>query len=137
MSGCNCTGRCRITGSCSGGPYRTNQQEEIMEQIPHKCPVCDGEGQRLVSPGTQNIKYENCRACHGTGVVWGWKTSEPQYPTIQPSPHWGIYPYPPGSGSITVKSGPYVTHGEYDPNDPDLSITYIENLPDGSWSYTA
>ena len=31
---------------------------------PHKCPVCDGEGQVIPSPP------KTCHACGGTGIVW-------------------------------------------------------------------
>lgn len=117
-----------------------------MEQIPHKCPVCDGEGQRAKPADPQSSsalpQYRNCRSCHGTGVIWGWKTSEPQYPPVQPSPYWSIYPHPSHpfvqdwetiSGSTTIAT----VSGEYDPDDPALFSTNISNLPEGSWHYTA
>lgn len=31
---------------------------------PHKCPVCDGEGQVIPAPP------KTCPACDGTGIVW-------------------------------------------------------------------
>jgi len=55
--------------------------------IPHKCPVCNGNG--IVDAGfyTQTSGYwtsaggtEMCRACNGTGIVWekaGDSISEP------------------------------------------------------------
>ena len=39
--------------------------------IPHKCPVC--EGQRKVemwNPRFTAPAVLECRACHGTGIVW-------------------------------------------------------------------
>jgi len=45
--------------------------------IPHKCPVCDGNG--IVDTGfyTQTSGYwtstggtEMCQACNGAGIVW-------------------------------------------------------------------
>jgi hypothetical protein len=39
---------------------------------PHKCPCCDGFGQRLVMQPLDNCSgtYQPCRACSGSGVIW-------------------------------------------------------------------
>ena len=49
---------------------------------PHKCPVCAGTGNvpqgfyqkkidNIVYPTTTSICSETCRACTGSGIVWG------------------------------------------------------------------
>lgn len=47
--------------------------------IPHKCPVCGGNG--IVPNGfystvtgyitSSSVTPEMCRTCNGTGIVWG------------------------------------------------------------------
>lgn len=49
------------------------------KNYPYRCPVCDGHG--FVSAGFYNTangyyftggtELETCRACNGTGIVWG------------------------------------------------------------------
>lgn len=51
---------------------------EESTHIPHKCPVCNGNG--LVPNGfymqtnsgwtTSSITPETCRSCDGIGIVW-------------------------------------------------------------------
>lgn len=43
----------------------------MTQRQPHKCPCCDGYGRREVAQamGT-TIRYEQCHACKGTGIVW-------------------------------------------------------------------
>lgn len=46
---------------------------------PHCCPICEGNG--LVDNGFYNqtsgkwsstsISFEQCRTCHGIGIIWG------------------------------------------------------------------
>ena len=44
--------------------------------IPHKCPVCDGWGERTDnSLGTKTI----CRACKGEGIVWERTVRSPSF----------------------------------------------------------
>lgn len=42
------------------------------QATPHKCPCCDGFGQRNVSWPIDNrtAAVETCRACGGAGVLW-------------------------------------------------------------------
>ena len=50
-----------------------------LNERPHKCPVCEGQGKdtnRLVvdevkKPSTINMKNPDCHACNGKGIVWG------------------------------------------------------------------
>ncbi len=40
---------------------------------PWKCPVCDGWGKRMYTPGiSAQVKAQlaTCESCHGSGVVW-------------------------------------------------------------------
>jgi len=48
--------------------------------IPHKCPVCEGQGTMLKPthiPGDQKVWYTNstkawpCKPCSGSGIIWG------------------------------------------------------------------
>jgi len=48
-------------------------------KIPHKCPVCNGQGLvpngyysviGVASYSTTNATPEQCRSCNGTGIVW-------------------------------------------------------------------
>lgn len=49
-----------------------------LAYIPHKCPVCDGQGIVSKPPwvaGDQEIWVDNvtshpCKACNGTGIIW-------------------------------------------------------------------
>ncbi len=54
------------------------EEEEERMNIPHKCPVCDGQGTVLKPPWVAGDKEEwtdmntapyECRACKGTGVL--------------------------------------------------------------------
>jgi DnaJ-class molecular chaperone len=58
-----------------------------MHSIPHKCPVCNGQG--LVSrppyiAGDQNEWFSSsagpftCHACGGSGIVWSVEGEEPE-----------------------------------------------------------
>ena len=46
--------------------------------IPHKCPICNGNGlvpngfyrQTSGSWSTSDATPEKCRTCQGTGIVW-------------------------------------------------------------------
>ena len=73
MSGCNCTGRCRTTGYCHAAnvmpysPLFSLHNPRMPNLSPHKCPVCDGEGERLDKDKIEMIK---CKACMN-GIVWG------------------------------------------------------------------
>lgn len=50
-----------------------------QERKPYRCPVCGGRGTvphgyySTQNPGwnTADITPETCRACGGTGIVWG------------------------------------------------------------------
>lgn len=56
---------------------------------PHKCPVCNGEGERQ-NPNS-NLEKIQCKACKGTCIVWEFELNPvPQVPFICP-----IYPYYP------------------------------------------
>ncbi len=53
---------------------KISQTPSAPSLTPHKCPVCDGEGQRLLkSPYDQQFgaNYKKCSACNGKGVLWG------------------------------------------------------------------
>jgi hypothetical protein len=47
--------------------------------IPHKCPCCDGRGQRFrlrlphegLTCAPDLVAVEMCAACSGSGIVWG------------------------------------------------------------------
>lgn len=41
-----------------------------IEQIPHTCPVCNGDG-TLSKLGRKTPKDETCHACFGRGIVMG------------------------------------------------------------------
>ena len=55
----------------------TLQNKEI-ESIPHRCPVCGGNGfvpngfyiQIMGSWSTNSTTPETCRSCNGTGILW-------------------------------------------------------------------
>lgn len=48
-------------------------------KMPHKCPVCEGEGKNknklvmdgIVGPSTISMKNPECNSCEGKGIVWG------------------------------------------------------------------
>jgi hypothetical protein len=45
-----------------------------LKQIPHKCPVCDGNKKvldKLCSFTNAGVHYRNCGSCEGKGIVWG------------------------------------------------------------------
>jgi predicted methyltransferase len=83
------------------------------QQKPYTCPVCSGRGvvpkgyydnpggtvyESVASPDGTEV----CRACNGTGIVWGngyeYDPLPPIQPWIVPNPY---YPYP----------SPYITYG--------------------------
>lgn len=50
-----------------------------VEQIPHRCPVCEGKGlvpdwfylvQIGGTPISSGVGNVPCRSCQGTGIVW-------------------------------------------------------------------
>ena len=57
-----------------------------MNEQPFKCPICEGKG---IVPGgfytatgetwTSDRTTEICRACSGTGLVWGEDDSNEEY----------------------------------------------------------
>ncbi len=64
---------------------------------PHKCPVCDGGGWVPWPIGSTTTAVCPCRACVGTGVVWG-------PPALFPSPL-AVYP-PPNGDDIAITLDP-------------------------------
>lgn len=45
---------------------------KFKNKIPHKCPICDGNGQdRSMLIMTFPSKFPPCNACEGKGIVWG------------------------------------------------------------------
>jgi len=53
--------------------------------IPHKCPVCDGQGLVNRPPWVAGDQKEwvassvgpwLCKVCQGTGIVWGKKSKD-------------------------------------------------------------
>lgn len=53
---------------------------ELPTKQPWKCPVCDGQGHVIKPPWVAGDLHEwtaystasnQCRACNGTGIVWG------------------------------------------------------------------
>jgi hypothetical protein len=66
-------------------PYEPQTTYYTSPQIPHKCPICNGRG--VVPSGfysgtdyideygnllwTSSDAVEKCRACDGTGIIWG------------------------------------------------------------------
>ncbi len=69
-----------------------------MNQIPHKCPVCDGTGVVAYPPGTmpgQGYTTRStgpwpCHVCKGVCLIWG----PPGYVNLQnfdPNP-WNVHP---------------------------------------------
>jgi DnaJ-class molecular chaperone len=51
----------------------------ITERRPHRCPVCNGRGNLphgFYNPNptglSDNTAEVQCRACGGTGIVWGY-----------------------------------------------------------------
>lgn len=79
---------------------------------PFVCPVCHGKG--ALPPGFYGkpgdpvgVNQDQCKACNGTGLVWGYDWSQPVQPTypqpvnpFQPwqPPTWPQWPY--GGGTI-------------------------------------
>lgn len=61
--------------------------------VPHKCPVCDGWGER---PDPESTAAKRpCRPCWGTGVVWEAATPPPLPQTPAPQPWRPVSPdYP-------------------------------------------
>lgn len=67
----------KISDAASG----SDRIGERKMSIPHKCPVCDGQGIVSRPPylagdvetwEDSQTSYP-CRACNGTGIVWGEK----------------------------------------------------------------
>lgn len=48
-------------------------QFEYPKTTPHKCPCCDGWGQRNAVKPIDNVSERliPCSACNGSGVIWG------------------------------------------------------------------
>lgn len=42
-----------------------------LERKPHKCPLCEGSGKRLIEFPNGTFISDSCRACEGKGIVWG------------------------------------------------------------------
>ena len=55
-----------------------------MSRVPFKCPVCFGRGQvadwfyEVLTEGISRGPVE-CRACKGTGIIWGVGTDPESY----------------------------------------------------------
>jgi len=65
--------RCPFCGNNHNGPCFSVVHYPPLSaprNIPHKCPVCNGDGERWDCNGCYTGKV-SCRACGGSGVVWG------------------------------------------------------------------
>lgn len=74
--------------------------------VPYKCPVCNGWGKRRLPPEEDAERGQvDCKACAGTGVLWGigWSPPRPETPDT-PWPPWA--PVPPGVEPTIIASLP-------------------------------
>lgn len=66
---------------------------------PYRCPVCHGKGKVSPDfyPDHKGTEWANCRACNGSGLVWGTErqTYIPYYPYpyTYPTTRWTTYKY--------------------------------------------
>lgn len=56
---------------------RISEDDMRASKIPHKCPICEGYGSKLitertsVAPADHYRKQNPCISCEGKGIVWG------------------------------------------------------------------
>ncbi len=66
---------CCCTCHSTSGNYQCKCCEKpgyyTSGKIPHKCPVCNGEGKKPHSREDGEIRWEPCHACGGSGILWG------------------------------------------------------------------
>lgn len=65
------TGQALGTNEILRSQHKHDRPWPWPQRIPHKCPVCDGEGTRgKAIVGLSNRTTVSCHACNGTGIVW-------------------------------------------------------------------
>jgi len=60
---------------------------EIMKNpVPHTCPVCGGRGSVSEDPFGSGVTSAcgrvTCRACQGSGIVWGPTHADADFPEV-------------------------------------------------------
>lgn len=73
---------------------------------PHKCPCCDGRGQRMgIDQRTSAVpQMEPCRPCSGIGIVWEPTPDNPGSAMLPPVDWTAIPKFAPPSSSGAVVS---------------------------------
>jgi hypothetical protein len=58
--------------------YQVPWYQTTLNAVPHKCPICEGRGnvaggfyQSVGTMWTSTTSIEVCRACWGSGIIWG------------------------------------------------------------------